>query len=96
MGLPTTAEVRGNIGQVKAFWEAEACGERYGDDQDVVRYEIEPEIVAFANSSSAAGKRVLEIRHWNGCGLPALGEGWRGRDRRGPHGTGPSPSRTNG
>lgn len=47
--------------EVKAFWEAEACGERYGDDQDRVRYELEPQILAFADFPSAAGKRVLEI-----------------------------------
>lgn len=46
---------------VKAFWEAEACGERYGQDQDRVRYELEPEILGFADFGSAAGKKVLEI-----------------------------------
>lgn len=47
--------------EVKAFWETEACGERYGPDQDRVRYELEPEILSFAGFESAAGKKVLEI-----------------------------------
>ena len=46
---------------VRDFWEAEACGERYGADQDRTRYELEPEIIAFADFPSAAGKRVLEL-----------------------------------
>jgi ubiquinone/menaquinone biosynthesis C-methylase UbiE len=46
---------------VKEFWEQEACGERYGSAQDRVRYELEPEILDFANFDSAAGLRVLEI-----------------------------------
>lgn len=46
---------------VRDFWESEACGERYGADQDRVRYELEPEILPFADFGSAAGKRVLEI-----------------------------------
>jgi ubiquinone/menaquinone biosynthesis C-methylase UbiE len=46
---------------VRAFWEGEACGERYGAEQDTLRYGLEPEILPFANFSSAAGKRVLEI-----------------------------------
>ncbi len=46
---------------VRDFWEREACGERYGDQQDRLRYELEPEILAFAGFESAAGKRVLEI-----------------------------------
>ena len=46
---------------VRRFWEREACGERYGAEQDRVRYELEPEILSFANFESAAGKRVLEI-----------------------------------
>ncbi len=47
--------------QVKAFWESEACGERYGADQDRRRYELEPEILDFADFESARGKRLLEI-----------------------------------
>lgn len=47
--------------QVKGFWEKEACGERYGEEQDRIRYELEPEILRFAGFESAAGKRVLEI-----------------------------------
>lgn len=52
---------------VKDFWEQEACGERYGADQDRLRYELEPEILAFADFPSGSGKRVLEI----GVGLGA-------------------------
>jgi SAM-dependent methyltransferase len=46
---------------VRDFWDSEACGERYGEDQDRLRYEMEPEILAFADFPSAAGRRVLEI-----------------------------------
>lgn len=46
---------------VREFWEGEACGERYGSEQDRMRYELEPEIVSFADFPSSAGKRVLEI-----------------------------------
>ena len=46
---------------VKGFWEKEACGERYGVEQDRLRYELEPEILTFADFESAEGKRVLEI-----------------------------------
>ncbi|MEA2826043.1 MAG: hypothetical protein QOG43_482 [Actinomycetota bacterium] len=46
---------------VKAFWEREACGERYGAEQDRRRYELEPEIPEFADFDSGAGRRVLEI-----------------------------------
>jgi ubiquinone/menaquinone biosynthesis C-methylase UbiE len=53
----TTAAKEG----VKAFWETEACGERYGGEQDRLRYELEPEIVPFAGFEGGAGKKVLEI-----------------------------------
>jgi SAM-dependent methyltransferase len=46
---------------VRDFWEREACGERYGADHDRLRYELEPEILPFADFESASGKRVLEI-----------------------------------
>lgn len=46
---------------VRAFWQSEACGERYGADQERLRYELEPEISPFADFESARGKRVLEI-----------------------------------
>lgn len=46
---------------VRRFWEDQACGERYGADQDRLRYELEPEISAFASFESAAQRRVLEI-----------------------------------
>ena len=51
----------GEKDQVRTFWEAEACGERYAEDQDRIRYALEPEILPFADFPSAAGKRVLEI-----------------------------------
>lgn len=47
--------------EVRNFWEAEACGERYGSEQERLRYELEPEILSFADFASGAGKRVLEI-----------------------------------
>lgn len=46
---------------VKAFWGLEACGERYGADQDRLRYEIEPEIMQFAQFEAAAGLDILEV-----------------------------------
>lgn len=46
---------------VAAFWESEACGERYGDEQDTARYVLEPEILRVADFASGRGKRVLEI-----------------------------------
>ena len=46
---------------VRAYWESSACGERYGVDQDRLRYELEPEIIEFARFPTAEGKRVLEI-----------------------------------
>lgn len=46
---------------VRAFWEREACGERYGDEQELVRYRLEPEIVHFADFPASAGKRLLEV-----------------------------------
>ncbi len=49
------------LGPVRAFWEAEACGERYGDEQDRVRYQLEPMIEPFAGFEASTGKRVLEI-----------------------------------
>ncbi len=46
---------------VRGFWENEACGERYGTEQDRLRYELEPEICDFADFKAAANLRVLEI-----------------------------------
>lgn len=46
---------------VRDFWQSEACGERYGADQERIRYQLEPEILDFANFEAGAGKRVLEI-----------------------------------
>ncbi len=34
---------------VKEFWEKEACGERYGPQQERLRYEREPDILSFAD-----------------------------------------------
>jgi hypothetical protein len=42
-------------------WESEACGDRYGVQQDRRPYELEPEIVSFTDFPSAAEKSVLEI-----------------------------------
>lgn len=47
--------------RVAAFWDAEACGERYGEDQERRRYELEPQIIRFAGFEEAAGLDVLEI-----------------------------------
>ncbi len=46
---------------VKAFWNRGASGERYGDEQDRLRYELEPEIIPFADFGSSSGRRLLEI-----------------------------------
>lgn len=47
--------------QVAAFWNAEACGERYGSEQERLRYALEPEIIPFAGFSAASGRRLLEV-----------------------------------
>lgn len=46
---------------VRAHWDHQACGERYGAEQDRIRYELEPEILRFAGFPQAVGLRVLEI-----------------------------------
>jgi len=55
---------------VKAHWEDETCGVRYGTSSDRAswfaqiegaRYALEPHILAFANFPSGRGKKVLEI-----------------------------------
>jgi SAM-dependent methyltransferase len=46
---------------VRQFWNKAASGERYGDQQDRIRYELEPEIIPLANFPSASGRRLLEI-----------------------------------
>lgn len=46
---------------VADFWQRQACGERYGEHQDKVRYELEPEILRVAQFETARGKKVLEI-----------------------------------
>ncbi len=66
---------------VAQFWEREACGERYGDEQDRIRYELEPEILCVADFASARGRRVLEIGvgmgadcvRWAGAGAEVVG-----------------------
>ena len=66
---------------VQAFWEREACGERYGADQSQVRYKLEPEISEFADFESARNMRVLEIGvgmgsdflHWIRAGAEGTG-----------------------
>ena len=73
---------------IRAFWEARACGERYaaGDllrdqlqTQLRVRYELEPYIPAFLDAESGTGRDVLEI----GVGMGADHLLWaRARPRR--------------
>ncbi len=46
---------------VADFWEAEACGERYGHEQERRRYELEPQIASFAGFPATRGLDVLEI-----------------------------------
>lgn len=46
---------------VARFWEQEACGERYGDRQEEVRYRLEPEILRTARFESGRGLNVLEV-----------------------------------
>lgn len=54
---------------VRAYWDAEACGEVYARENDVFdldaesrrRYELEPYIRDFARFKEAAGKDALEI-----------------------------------
>lgn len=46
---------------VADFWEAEACGERYGAEQDRLRYALEPEILRVARFDTGRRQRVLEI-----------------------------------
>lgn len=46
---------------VADFWEREACGERYGAQQDEVRYQLEPEILRVAQFDTGGGQQVLEI-----------------------------------
>lgn len=67
--------------RVKAHWEDETCGTRYGSSQsqkmwlDEIakkRYELEPHIPVFADFENAKGKRVLEI----GVGAGTDFENW--------------------
>lgn len=66
---------------VRRFWDSEACGERYGDDQFRIRYELEPEIAEFAEFPTALGKKVLEIgvgmgadfTRWEAAGADVIG-----------------------
>lgn len=51
----------GDKEEVARFWEAEACGERYGDEQVETRYRLEPEIATFADFPSGRDRDVLEI-----------------------------------
>lgn len=59
-------------GAVAAFWEQQACGERYGSKQEEIRYRLEPEILATADFASGSGKAVLEI----GVGMGADAVRW--------------------
>ena len=55
---------------VKVHWEDEICGIRYTSSNDLegiiqetesVRYELEPEIIKFAEFQKFKGKTILEI-----------------------------------
>ncbi|HYV06259.1 MAG TPA: class I SAM-dependent methyltransferase [Blastocatellia bacterium] len=68
-------------GRVKAHWEREACGTRYGSENDrklffdeisEARYKLEPFIPAFADFPSAGNKAILEI----GVGAGADFQNW--------------------
>lgn len=76
MAEPATLKRR-----VKAHWEREACGTRYGTDTDrklffeeisEARCRLEPFILAFADFPSARGKAILEI----GVGAGADFQNW--------------------
>jgi len=66
---------------VRAHWEEEPCGTRFGDSENRLeffnsisrqRYEVEPYIVGFAEFEKYSGKRVLEI----GVGAGSDFENW--------------------
>lgn len=46
---------------VATFWEAQACGERYGLCHAAVRYQLEPEVATLAGFEDVLGRRLLEI-----------------------------------
>ncbi len=70
-GAPTTGDKPADLkSRVRAHWEDDTCGTRYGENGDRLswfreiartRYELEPYIPAFARFPEAADKRVLEI-----------------------------------
>lgn len=72
---------------IEDYWEREACGERYGDNHDRVRYQREPEILQFAAFGQARGASVLEIgvgmgtdfMRWLRAGATAMGIDLTGR-----------------
>jgi hypothetical protein len=43
--------------QVKSFWEQEACGERYGDDQDRLRYDHGAGVLELRRARRTTGGR---------------------------------------
>ncbi len=66
---------------VRAHWEEEPCGTRFGDSENRLeffnsisrqRYEVEPYIAGFAEFEKFSGKRVLEI----GVGAGSDFENW--------------------
>jgi len=92
--LNTAGKSRGRWGtteSVRDFWEAESCGERYGDGQryeeiDRVRYELEPQIPAFATFGDEFSGLALEIGLGTGSDYErnqARGGAWIGVDLTG-------------
>lgn len=61
--------MRADKRSVHDFWDREACGERYGDLQEEMRYRLEPEIARVAQFDDAAGMQVLEIGTGMGADL---------------------------
>lgn len=80
----------GSVASVKAFWEQESCGERYGngladpyDQIDAERYKLEPQIPVFARFQEPFSGRALEIGLGTGADFQrnvARGGSWVGVD----------------
>lgn len=79
----------GTAASVRAFWEREACGERYGGIDvnyaqiDRIRYHLEPQIPGFAQFHTPFEGRALEIGLGTGadhCRNVQRGGEWYGID----------------